>query len=359
MSRTPYAFFRGTRWMAPDIASVFKTEASSKVALVGDPHPENVSLHVDARTQQPRALQFNDFDMAGYGSYIDDLRRLAVGIWIIGDMGGLKRKIRERTVHATVEGYVAEVRSLAAGRAVGKATLPAALPNGFDAILVAGADDSSNGVPASTQEVALASRVLAAVAPEPAREPPPTIDSVTRRQAGVASFPLLRLQVVLSGPTAGALDKRPIEIKESVEHPARTIVEIEKQFGAVAAAERPYGWAAIDGREYRVRVIVGARRISADRLAKALKARQWSKTELSGLAVELGRLLAHGHCAAAGQDGVPGLRAIDAAITSPEHLGEETAAYAAQAAAANKADLRLFREALLQRGATLGWNAAP
>ena len=69
MSRTP----GGER---PTTA--FGDPASSRVLLVGDPHPENIGTFRAA--DGTILVEWNDFDAAGYGPYEADVRRLATAM---------------------------------------------------------------------------------------------------------------------------------------------------------------------------------------------------------------------------------------------------------------------------------------
>lgn len=84
MARDPYRFLRGTvpqyfRDLSEDarLATGVGSAASSRIWLVGDPHPENVGTYRDGAGEW--ALEFNDFDAARPGPFHFDVRRLALG----------------------------------------------------------------------------------------------------------------------------------------------------------------------------------------------------------------------------------------------------------------------------------------
>lgn len=385
MAKTPFAFFRGTAWLAADEASPFKTVASSQIALVGDPHPENVGTVVDARGT--RHLEFNDFDLADFGSYLDDLRRLATGFWIITDMGKMKPKKQADVVGEVVDGYIAEVQQLSRGqRAI--ALTEDLLGDTLPAVLNEPDEPPTNGDPASKTDQALVREILsgyptslprsAAVPGRPADTRAPArvtkemlaIKRVVRRHAGVASFPLLRFQVLVEGPSTSDADDWILELKESTGAPATRVIAIQKQFHEVADSDAFVGWANVGGQEFRVRrVDPTQRRLSAEQLAKRIKKDDLRKPALKILASSLGHLLARGHCQALDRGGRPGLRAIADALAAGRGaaaggglaagsgLKEELIAYAERTGTSAEQDVELLRGLLASKGPTLGWRA--
>jgi len=362
MAKTPFAFFRGTPWMALREESLFTTAASSQVAVTGDPHPENVGTTVDAHGV--RHLEFNDFDQADFGSYLDDLRRLASGFWIVADMGKLKSKKQDEVVGEVIDGYVAEVRALSGGAqpfALTENLLGEILP----AILNEPDDPLKESDPATQADKTLVREILNSYAGSlPSLKTSGakgmlTIKRLVRRHAGVSSFPLLRFQVLVEGPTAGAPDEWILEIKESKGAPAARVIAIQKQFHAADPSDAFLGWASVGGQEFRVRrVDPSQRRISADKLAKRIRKDDLRKRDLKTLAFSLGRLLARGHCLALGRDGKPGLNAIVDAIGAKGNLKDEVVAYAGRMGTANQRDFQLLNELVAGQGPMLGWRAA-
>jgi hypothetical protein len=354
MARTKFAFFRGTAWLQPAEPSRFATPAASQVAVIGDPHPENVGTFLSGGA---RAIDFNDFDLAGYGPFVEDLRRLAVGLWIVADMADLKHKQRVRLVEDLVGGYLAELEGLSQGQP--PLALRADALSGDVEEILAPPDSEAREAPASQEDQALARAVLAAYPRTLLQERPAAmfhLKALARRHAGVSSFPVLRLQATVEGPTAAATDDWILEIKESV-RPAAPIVTIQRQFQERPDLDPLLGWAAVGGREFRVRqVLPGQRRLDAERLAKQVKSPRWGKGDLKDLGHALGRLLARGHALARGRDGKPGRIALAAAIRDGEALRAETVAFAEKHAGLNTEDFHLFQHLLASRGALLGWT---
>src|SRR5439155_23890376 len=141
------------------------------------------------------------------------------------------------------------------------------------------------------------------------------IKKVVHKHSGVSSFPVLRLQVQLEGPTPAPSDDWTVEIKEAVAGPAAAQVDIQRQFQEFPDDDPLLGWAVVEGRQFRVRRVSPAqRRLDVERIVRLVKSPRWSKRDLKDFAFDLGRLLARGHCRARGRDGQPGLGAIAAAL---------------------------------------------
>jgi hypothetical protein len=354
MARTKFAFFRGTAWRALHPPSRAMNPAAAQVAVIGDPHPENVGTFLDASGM--RAVEFNDFDLAGYGWYVADLRRLAVGLWVVADMADLKHKQRIKVVEDLVGGYLAEVSGLQQGKPP-VALRADALSGELDEIL-SSPDADGRDAPASKEEEALARAILAAY-PKSLLRPVKgsfALKSLARRQAGVSSFPVLRFHAVVEGPTPAAGDDWVLELKESI-GPAALSVAIQRQFQERPDLDPLLGWASAGGREFRVRQFLpGARRLDAERLAKQVKSPRWAKRDLKDLAHALGRLLARGHCRAPGRDGKPGLAGIAAAVGDGEGLRNETVEFAAKQAEVSSDEFHLFQKLLEEKGPLLGWK---
>lgn len=355
MSRTPFAFFRGTAWMSRDGASRFKTPASSQLAIVGDPHPENVGTFLDAGGQL--VLEFNDFDLAGYGSYIDDLRRLAVGIGIVASMAELTPAKQAAAVTAAVVGYQAQVGALARGQAA--MILHAnQLGEKLDQLLTKPDTEPADVLDASPDEVSLATAIVGEYSKSVVHRAPFVIKRVTALSSGVASFSALRLRVVLRETAVANDDDITIEIKASASPNVAAVIAIQRQFHEPLQADAWLGSVLIDERAFLVRRVSSIeRRISAKRFAKRIE--RGHSNELEELASAFGALLARGHCVALDRNGKPGLSAMTAALEAGPGLAEETVAHAASEVKLNEARFSVFRDLLVSRGPTLGWSPSP
>jgi uncharacterized protein (DUF2252 family) len=103
MAKGNFGFFRGSLGLYPAAPSRFPRPAAAvATAVIGDPHPENIGTFVTSDGQT--VVDFNDFDQAGFGWFVEDLRRLALGLYIAGDAADVAKKQRARQVQAAVEG---------------------------------------------------------------------------------------------------------------------------------------------------------------------------------------------------------------------------------------------------------------
>jgi hypothetical protein len=366
MARDTFSFFRATGWLLPRAPSRHVTAQTERLAIVGDPHPENVGTFLTPRGE--RVIDFNDFDLAGYGRYVDDLRRLALGLWIVGDMADLGRKQRGRVVRDVVGGYAAELNALARGAPAVALRAETAFGGDLEAILVRPEpreEEPDEEAPATAEEAALV-RALLAVYPAtlvaPAAHPRGAFapKRIARRSLGVTSFPTLRFRVTVEGPTEAAEDDWTLELKESRGTPAAQIVAIQRQMQEHPDDDPLLGFAAAGGREFRVRrASAEQRRLDARQLVKLVKSPRWKGRELGALGQDLGRLLARGHARARDEAGRPGLAALVAAVGDGRALREETADYVAREAARTEVDLDHFRALLETRGAVLTGTPAP
>jgi len=125
MASSPYNYFRGTaniylRDMTQpgfhDFPTSFGTPEASHVLLVGDPHPENIGSYRSADDKM--IIDFNDFDGSTYGAYHLDVRRLALGYYVLGEMNAdhMSPEQRAAMVRAVVQGYVDEIARQKAGQ---------------------------------------------------------------------------------------------------------------------------------------------------------------------------------------------------------------------------------------------------
>ncbi len=360
MARSSFSFFRGSAGLHPDEPSRFLTPASAQVAVFGDPHPENIGTF--RTTTGQRVVDFNDFDLAGHGSYVHDLRRLALGLWLTADMADLGRRGRERTVEEMVEGYLAELQDLSRGEKPISLRVETAFGGDLETLLAEG-DHQTPDTPASDEDRALVEEALRGYPPtllQPTVIPPGAlaIKRITRPTTGIASLRVLRFRVLVEGPTPAGADDWLLELKESrPPGAAEALVRLQRELQEFADDDPFLGWAGAGGRGFRVRSAgPEQRRLSAERIARRLKSPQWRKKDLRELAYQCGRLLARGHARARTAAGTPGLPALLAAITDPHALTRETTTVTARAAKAVETDLDELRTLLAQKGPLLGWQ---
>jgi hypothetical protein len=361
MARSSFAYFRGSIGLRPEEPTRFVTPATAQIAILGDPHPENIGTYRTPRGE--RVVDFNDFDLAGHGPYVRDLRRLALGLWLAADMADLGRRPRARTVEEMGNGYLAELRALARGSPPVALRVETAFGGDLAAVL---ADPDPQDFPgAATPEerslVEAAMRAYPATLFAGEALPPTTfaLKQVARVSAGIASLRLLRFRARVEGPTAADDDDWILELKESEPQaaPAAQLVRLQREIQEFPDEDPLLGWASAGERTFRVR---GAgpdqRRLSVERISKRVRSPTWGKKELRDLAFQCGRLLARSHARARAADGQPGLRALNAAVGDGRGLIEETVAVTARAAAAIEADRDHLRALLEERGPLLGWR---
>jgi hypothetical protein len=372
MARTSFSYFRGSAGLLPREPTRFATPETAAVALVGDPHPENIGTFRSPRGE--RAVDWNDFDLAGPGSYVDDLRRLALGLWLVGDMADIARKQRARLVEEVLDGYQLEIRRLARAEPPVALRVETAFGGDLEPLLARadtldGDDDAGHpgGRVSDQQRAALAQALLdyraSLLAPAAVAPGALAIKQAARVNAGIASYALARYRVRVEGPGPGDGDDWTLELKELPGgRPAAPLVRLQRQLQEAPDLDPLLGWTRFEGREMRVRQLgPDHRRVSADRIVQAVKSPRWGKKDLRLLAHDSGRLLARAHARAPRQDagGQPGLAAIAAALGDGRGLSYETVAVTARAAATVEHDLDDLRALLAQHGPLLGARVDP
>ena len=371
MSRDPFAYFRGS--LRVFAAEVEPTAFAARVAVVGDPHPENLGSFRSGAGEA--VVDFNDFDAAGHGPFVHDVRRLAAGFAVAAEQAGLRRKRQRRVARRVAEGYAHEIGPLPAARP------PLAIRRGagcgriVDALLGAAAraaaagradgDPVAIGAALPAEDAALLAALLAAYPPSlgtpvPAAALAPR--GAIRLVRGVASYPNLRFRVRVEGPTSAPEDDWILELKELRRRAAPRAVAIQRRFQEGPDDDPLLGFAVAGGREFRVRQVTPwQRRVDVDEIARKIAARAWRDDDIAQLAWVAGRLLARGHALAPGPDGRPGLPALSAALAgaAADRFVAETAQASDRATRRTLADYRRFLRLLRERGPLLGWRAAP
>jgi hypothetical protein len=360
MSRSSFDYFRGSAGFSPPEPSRFLTPPSSRVAVIGDPHPENIGTFTTPRGEQ--VVDFNDFDLAGQGPYLLDLRRLALGLWLLADMADLGKKQRVRLVEAAVEGYLAELRAAQGGAPAVSLRVESAFGGDLPEILASADDDRGAQAPAVDEPVrrALAAALPAyrrtLIAPAAFPEAAFVLKQARRVELGVASLPVRRYWVVVEGPTPAAEDDWTLEWKEVRGRSAETLVRLQRAFQEMPDEDAWLGHGRIDTQEYRVRRVgPEQRRLSVEKIARAVKGPRWGKKDLRLLGEQSGRLLARGHGRAPDAQGRPGGEAILAAVADGRGLTYETIQVTAAAAKQVEQDRDHLRALLRQQGPLLGW----
>lgn len=106
-----FTFFRGTALL------YYRDRAGTDghlpiVFTVGDVHPENFG--VMPNSDGAPFFGVNDFDEAWTAPFSYDVKRGAVGFWLVAERNGLSHKRRTQVVHSFVDGYLDALRAFAA-----------------------------------------------------------------------------------------------------------------------------------------------------------------------------------------------------------------------------------------------------
>lgn len=114
MAAAPLAFFRGSarlfyRDMQTLAPSAFLNEATRRTWLVGDAHMENFGAWRDAGGNV--VFGVNDFDESGWGPWIWDVRRMAVGILLAGRQQRLGSAEQQNMVAVFLDAYLDQLRA--------------------------------------------------------------------------------------------------------------------------------------------------------------------------------------------------------------------------------------------------------
>jgi uncharacterized protein (DUF2252 family) len=387
MQRDAFLWLRGTAavyWrdaMDPGSrpATAFGDEASSRVLLVGDPHPENIGTF---RTPAGELFfQWNDFDATGYGPFGVDVRRLATGMILATGAGDAEGGDLARAVAA---GYAAEIARIEAGGE------PEPLATGVDALLddelkkarrngdggepldeVAPVDGANRSVafgdleaiaddgviedrllPAGTDGVAAIDAALA-VWNHP--ELGATKLRLRKLGAGVSSYAAIRYFAVLEGSTPGPEDDRIVELKETRDgvivrgqprlaaaewdSPGARAVDAQHRLHGRADGDVLLGHARAGGLSLKIRDCAAYQRgLDAEDLAKLSPDRRLV------LASRFGALLAAAHGRALTADRVQGSSVIAPLIFGREaSFADEIRACALEDAAQTRADHEALR----------------
>ncbi len=428
MSATPHDFLRGTvgQWArdvgaaggAGYVPSAYAGVAVADVALVGDPHLENIGSFRDADGRL--VLDFNDFDAATYGPYHFDVRRLALSFRLAADQLGVDAT-GDAAARAVAAGYAAEVVALADGASPGVITDLDARGEILARLFKKAGEDGAareelsdytrvvddrremflgeleppemiemgpfrepvvtDATAAPTAgEAALAAAVLAAypdslVAPVPAGEL--ALKGLSRRLgAGVSSYPVLRVYALLEGPTAALDDDILLELKEVFDaapfpgltrlpsqgfvDDATRVIGQQRAMQSSRLDDRLLGAAQLGARTFRVRDRTKYQRgLDLSKLAEDLADDKIVAGDLVDLAGEAGRLLAQSHARAPKLDGAPAVPALAAAIGGDiDGFAAETADFVADYLPILVADRERFQELLADVGPSLAYAPA-
>jgi uncharacterized protein (DUF2252 family) len=405
-----HAWFRGTAplywrdltepgaWAWP---TAFGDGPSARVLVLGDPHVENLGTF---RAPDGEAVvDWNDFDGAGYGPYWGDVRRLAVAMVIAGG-DRLADPVAATTVAAAVaRGYSEEIDTLAGGGEMRVVSTGTSLL--FDDLIADATEDGDAGLllarytridgllqrhmvfgdvkpvldggiyddtivdPGS--DGALVPLLVARWRATLAGDWPDAAFAVKafgrRLGAGVASYAMLRLYVVLEGPTAELGDDWLVELKETGDgvrvagladygagftSAGERVVHAQRAAGARPDADELLGWADLPPRSFRVRHRTGYQKgLDLEDLLDSLRDGVGGVNDLATFAGIAGAMLARAHARAPTADGAAADLVIARVLSDRDAFAAETAAFATAYAAQVVADwtaaqgLDLFAEA--------------
>jgi uncharacterized protein (DUF2252 family) len=422
MSLGLYPYFRGTLGQYSRdlgeggglgrLASEYVIAETADVALIGDPHLENIGSF--RRGDGELVIGFNDFDAATYGPYLFDLRRLALGFHI----AALELELAEPARHAeaAAAGYVAEIMALSGGTTSGftsegeilRDLVKKAAEDGEareeldDYTRVVGGERemffgevepgltwdmpphtmqlvTDHILPVSASEHQQLSHLLArwpATLLDPAALPPGAahLKGLGRRLgAGVASYAAPRYYALLEGPTPDPGDDLLLELKRVYDGavmpglsrlPSRPfadngarVVALQRELQPGPDCDPLLGHAELGAATFRVRDRSKFQRgLDLERLAEKLAEGDWTEDDIAVLADQAGRLLARAHAGARRQSGPVALPFLAAAIApDPDGLVAETLAFVHDYAPIVEADYQRFLDALAALGPSLGY----
>ena len=110
LASSPFIFFRGTSLL------YYRDQAGTDghlpyVFAIGDVHPENFGVMPNEHGAP--FFGIDDFDEAYFAPYSWDIKRGAVGFWLVGAERGFSKSTRRRIVRAFVDGYLHGLKSFA------------------------------------------------------------------------------------------------------------------------------------------------------------------------------------------------------------------------------------------------------
>jgi uncharacterized protein (DUF2252 family) len=421
MATTPFNYFRGTAaiYMRDTLANgpyntptALLNAQAMTVPLVGDPHPENLGTFLDAQGQM--ALDINDLDGATYGPYLLDVRRLALGFWILGQMA-IDEDLGETLARSCAQGYMAQLKGqeliiqsygLGQGQVLAspifadlirRAERDGAAREELDEYTMLGEDglrtiklgvvEPSSDPALYGDELIVASEVerrlvLTSLAQyrrslvEDIQPEALAIKGIARRLgAGVSSYPIKRLYVLIEGPTQAQDDDLLLEYKEILDVPvlpgltlypprqatsnAERVVTLQRTLQVNDRLDEWLGYINQPPMSLRVRERTKYQK-GADvaRILEELNAGELTEADLRMFAFDAGRILAAAHGRGKTMEGEPGSQVILAALAQGDDdaLEAELAAFVSRYGPVTLRDYERLRALLSAYGPTLGYR---
>lgn len=395
--------------------SSFVSEEGARVLLIGDPHLENLSSQVD--DQGGLYLDWDDFDSAGYGPWIWDLRRLALSWWVLSYELD-QEPLASALIDALVVGYVQEVQGLSSLTAHESSAPPVIVQRFFQGVrarwyegrlfqryltqeegrvsLKRGevrAPEQAGVIKDSLQEVQGHTLGLMERAVSQLRADRPSLgalkDLAQKYGQGVSSYPLMRYYLLFEGPSEVASDDELWELKELSNAPRalgtnllplRAFSDLGGRVLGARHALQSGRSSAADGPLPCVLVQLGDLSFQARRRSDLLRAvgfdellgpyrsaeeeatRQERFMELKALAHLTGALLAGAHGRAETYTGLKGREVIaqDVSQAPLSALIQETLSFAVHYGSRLARDRALLLQIIDERGPLLGYiRSAP
>lgn len=411
MARDPYSFFRGTLGQFTRDVTVpgpgylptrYLTREAAQLALVGDPHLENIGTY--RSDLGVLSVEYNDFDAATFGPYTFDLRRLSLSFFVAGSTLGLSDEESRALARAAAQGYADQLRALSLGGAplrlhpedttnpLWSDLLADAREDGEAAKELGDFTEVLDGVrrfkegplnvegdalaPVSSDEEemlrALLARYPASVLGAPGGAFLVCKDVARRFGAGVSSLPLLRYYALIEGPSAAIEDDLLLELKEVRDPPAYALelfpavpfddnaaraVSLARALQESPRVDPLLGHAREGGVALRVRWLTEFQEgVDLPDIAAGLLVGALTGEDLRGVAHDAGGLLARGHAFAEGLEG-RGLPALLGAVNGDfPGLVDETASFVEVYGPQLLQDFLLFRALLAEEGPLLGFT---
>jgi uncharacterized protein (DUF2252 family) len=414
MAADPYAFFRGSLalWLH-DLRLDTEGAARSAYALdgplplaLGDPHPENFGV-LEAG-DGTLALEPNDFDAADRAPYLNDVRRLTIGLALAArlsnpddaEAAGAASAAAREIARSAAASYATEIAAFAGGAP--RPRYDASGGGAFIADLFDRAEEDlesreeleeltevEDGLRRLRRGVIDAAEPTAGLADLPdvawqalpqaladyrrtLLEPPDAswfgiVDAARDFGSGVASWPRVRALILVRGESDAVEDDVVLEIKElpdsgvaglyppgvHADSPQARVLATSRAAWSRPDGERLWGTTRWMGLPAQVRREAEAHKtVRVDRMEDA----EGTPQALIALAARLGALLARVHASGVEPDGDTG-----AAAAIAERIGADGAAFAAEQAdlsvryaALVVADWQRFGAALAALGPLLG-----